>query len=187
MYFGLAVEQYFCITAAGLLPCGYSKDCDSDQLRQCLAMLHTPAAETDQNIEQHLSSMRSTQWHVQHDCLRRLPCMHHAWLHDNCSSRHLLQQLPAPYSVSFRSMMLRVRYITSCCLAVPAVEARSAERQRGFGYSAGAPLCLCPTPAIASTCACLGRSYCLRATLSLATNARQADRVWACRRKVISI
>ncbi len=69
-------------------------------------------------------------------------------------------------------MILRVRFSTSCAIATTAAEARSAERQRGFRYSAGAAVCLCPTPA--STC---GRSFCLRATLSLVANARQADPV----------
>ena len=60
-----------------------------------------------------------------------------------------------------------------------AAEARSAERQRDFTYSAGAALCLYPTPASTCrySCAGLGRSYCLRATLSFSANARRAHRV----------
>lgn len=69
----------------------------------------------------------------------------------------------------------RVRFSTSGTVATTASEARSAEHQPAFRYLAGASLCLCPTPA--STCAGLGRSYCLRATLSLAANTRQAARV----------
>ena len=72
-------------------------------------------------------------------------------------------------------MTLHVRFSTSCAVVTTAAQARSAERQRDLRYSAGAALCLYPTPA--NTCAGLGRTYRLRATFSLAANVRRADRV----------